>query len=380
MWLFRDPSRLIQYIVLIYSVLLSFTIYKIITIEKINLKWIKIVIISIIAISILFSASTYTFINNGGGRLISSQIPKEYYEVYTFLKNEEGYFKVLWLPLGSYYNYEWNEIREEVAGNFYLVSTPKPTYGHTSVYNEGSKFWKDLYVKLLSNYEFNELSYFLNLKNIKYIIVFTDLLGWKKAEAKSLMEVLYFQKDIKFVRQVGPYYLFENLKYGNSTRQFSLIYFDGYENSLNIYKLNFEVNFLAIVNYSKINPTLWKVQVNASKPFMLSFAESYDPLWEARVYKDGKLVEKVKSLPLYGVINGFWINTTGENLEIVIRYTPQDWFEMGLVISGITFAFCIFYLIYDWRKGKGDIWTKRLERSINEKMRNLKLLRKMHNF
>ncbi|MEM4625389.1 MAG: hypothetical protein QXJ28_01305 [Candidatus Pacearchaeota archaeon] len=130
-----------------------------------------------------------------------------------------------------------------------------------------------------------------------------------------------------------------------------------------------------VLNYSKINPTLWKVQVNASKPFMLSFAESYDPLWEARVYKDGKLVEKVKSLPLYGVINGFWINTTGENLEIVIRYTPQDWFEMGLVISGITFAFCIFYLIYDWRKGKGDIWTKRLERSINEKMRNLKLLR-----
>ncbi|MEM5791675.1 MAG: hypothetical protein QXX96_02595 [Candidatus Aenigmatarchaeota archaeon] len=135
-----------------------------------------------------------------------------------------------------------------------------------------------------------------------------------------------------------------------------------------------------VLNYSKINPTLWKVRVNASKPFMLSFAESYDPLWEARVYKDGKKVEVAKSIQLYGVINGFWINTTGENLEIVIRYTPQDWFEMGLVISGITFAFCIFYLIYDWRKSKGDIWAKRLEKSINEKMRNLKLLRKMHNF
>ena len=104
------------------------------------------------------------------------------------------------------------------------------------------------------------------------------------------------------------------------------------------------------LNYTKINPTLYKVQVNSTEPFMLSFAESYDPLWEARVYKNGKLVEKSKPVPLYGVINGFWINTTGENLEIVIRYTPQDYFEIGLIISGTTLAACIAYLIYDWKR------------------------------
>ena len=108
-----------------------------------------------------------------------------------------------------------------------------------------------------------------------------------------------------------------------------------------------------IINYTKINPTLWKVKVNATKPFMLSFAESYDPLWEARVYKDGKLVEKVRSIPLYSIINGFWINETGE-LEIVIRYTPQDWFELGLKISGLTFIGCIGYLFYNWRGENGD--------------------------
>ena len=88
---------------------------------------------------------------------------------------------------------------------------------------------------------------------------------------------------------------------------------------------------------------------------MLSFAEAYDPLWEARVYKDSKLVEKVRSIPIYSVINGFWINETG-NLEIVIRHTPQDWFELGLKISGLTFISCIGYLFYDWRR----------ERKINE--------------
>ena len=126
-----------------------------------------------------------------------------------------------------------------------------------------------------------------------------------------------------------------------------------------------------IISYEKINPTLWKVKVNATKPFMLSFAEAYDPLWEARVYKDGKLVEKVRSIPLYSVINGFWINETG-NLEIEIRYTPQDWFELGLKISTFTFIGCIAYLFYDWRREKGDRWVKKLEVKIKNTFKGQK--------
>ena len=126
-----------------------------------------------------------------------------------------------------------------------------------------------------------------------------------------------------------------------------------------------------VQNYRKINPTLWKVKVNATKPFFLTFAESYDPLWEARVYKDGKLVEKVHPVPVYGVINGFWINQTG-NLEIVLRYTPQDWFERGLIISLTTFILSIFYLFYDWRREKGDRWAKRLEKKIKDMVTSLK--------
>ena len=118
-----------------------------------------------------------------------------------------------------------------------------------------------------------------------------------------------------------------------------------------------------IINYTKINPTLWKVKVNATKPFMLSFAEAYDPLWEARVYKDGKKVEVVKSIPLYSVINGFWIDETG-NLEIVIRYKPQDWFEIGLIISVSTLIFCLFYLFYDWRRSRKDKWARILEKKF----------------
>jgi len=120
----------------------------------------------------------------------------------------------------------------------------------------------------------------------------------------------------------------------------------------------------SIINYTKINPTKYEVKVNATKPFMLSFAESYDPLWEARVYKDGEKVDVAKSIPLYSVINGFWIDETGD-LEIEIRYKPQDWFELGLWISGITFFSCLSYLFYDWRRDKRDKWALRIGARIH---------------
>ena len=115
-----------------------------------------------------------------------------------------------------------------------------------------------------------------------------------------------------------------------------------------------------VVSFEKVDPTLWRVEVDAKKPFMLSFAEAYDPLWEARIYKDGELIDKVKSIPLYSVINGFWIDETGR-LTIEIRYLPQDWFELGIIISASTFTLSIFYLVWDWRRDRGDLWALKLE-------------------
>jgi hypothetical protein len=118
---------------------------------------------------------------------------------------------------------------------------------------------------------------------------------------------------------------------------------------------------LTLKEYSELNPTLWDVQLNnVLRPFTLSFAESYDPAWEARIYKDGKKVDVVKSTPMYGAINGFQINQTG-NLDIVLRYTRQDWYETGLIIAAITFAFCMFYIFYEWRRSKGDKWAEKIE-------------------
>lgn len=103
-----------------------------------------------------------------------------------------------------------------------------------------------------------------------------------------------------------------------------------------------------ILEYNKVNPTLWNLRINTVRPATIAFAEPFDQRWEATVYRDGIKVDTVKSTPLYGAINSFQINHTG-NLDIALNFAAQYWYNIGFVISGITLVSCIIYIIYDWR-------------------------------
>jgi hypothetical protein len=100
-----------------------------------------------------------------------------------------------------------------------------------------------------------------------------------------------------------------------------------------------------IENYTKLDPTRWEVYIRAQKPFLLTFAETYDPNWKAYIYKNGTLVEETSPIQLYGAINGFWINATG-NLRVIIIYTLQNLFELGWFISISMITIIVAYSIY----------------------------------
>ncbi len=110
-------------------------------------------------------------------------------------------------------------------------------------------------------------------------------------------------------------------------------------------------NFQLVKDYWYENPTLWKITVsNISKPFVLLFAETYNPNWYAYIYKGNISIKYTKSFPVFNSLNGFWIDETGD-LTIVIRYVPQNWFESGLKISFITYVSSIAYLVWDaWKE------------------------------
>jgi len=115
------------------------------------------------------------------------------------------------------------------------------------------------------------------------------------------------------------------------------------------------------VKYQKINPTKYKISFSGNKeePFILAFAESYDPMWKLKPKPKSKnrLIENFRSLlakksegqsgfPLYSVINGFYIDPQKlKSNELILEYEPQNWFEAGvfltltsLVVSSLIFG------------------------------------------
>lgn len=158
------------------------------------------------------------------------------------------------------------------------------------------------------------------------------------------------------------------------------------------------------ITFQKINPTKYKVHVNASQPFFLVFSESYHPQWKAYIedkpsefseiiasYENVNVKEarhEMKFTPgdisylfatplpdknhflVNGYANAWYIDPAevdkdgGGEFFITLYFWPQSLFYLGLFISGMTFIGCVGYLFYDWRKGRGDEWVKKIERRL----------------
>ncbi len=103
------------------------------------------------------------------------------------------------------------------------------------------------------------------------------------------------------------------------------------------------------VKFEYINPTLWKIKINASTEFILSFSEAYSSLWEATIYVDKKYIATTASFSFYNTTNGFLINQTGE-IEITLEYKSQRLMYYGLIISVISAFIFIVYILYSYRK------------------------------
>lgn len=95
-----------------------------------------------------------------------------------------------------------------------------------------------------------------------------------------------------------------------------------------------------ITDFKRLSPSKWTVNATSTGPFILGFAETYSKNFEAKIFKDEKLISIVKPVEIFKFKNGFKINDTG-NLSIEISYAPQDFFNYSLSITWITLLVCI---------------------------------------
>ncbi|KKR11167.1 MAG: hypothetical protein UT40_C0040G0015, partial [Candidatus Woesebacteria bacterium GW2011_GWA1_39_21b] len=95
------------------------------------------------------------------------------------------------------------------------------------------------------------------------------------------------------------------------------------------------------LKYTRISPTHYKVSIKGlESPATLVFSESYDSLWQIEYVQTG---EKENSYPLYGLINGFYIEKDG---EYDVYFLPQKYVYPGMVGSGITLFLIGFTFIF----------------------------------
>ena len=139
------------------------------------------------------------------------------------------------------------------------------------------------------------------------------------------------------------------------------------------------------ITFDFINPTKRLVHIKgATAPFYLAMNESYHTQWQARMnnqkvqgfldkwvpWAKPDRVEDNKHFALYGFLNGWYAepemlcyensactkNPDGSyDMEMVIEFSTQRWFYLGLFFSGATLLGCLGYWGYGWRKRRRKV-------------------------
>lgn len=103
------------------------------------------------------------------------------------------------------------------------------------------------------------------------------------------------------------------------------------------------------VEFQKISPIKYQANITgADKPHVIVFSENYSPNWEIEVFEDnGSRINAEKlhfTANLYA--NAWYLEGTPTTYKIVISYTPQKYFWIGITISSLTIItiIVIFFL------------------------------------
>jgi hypothetical protein len=124
----------------------------------------------------------------------------------------------------------------------------------------------------------------------------------------------------------------------------------------------------ASIEFHRINPTRYNIDVNSQEDFWLVFSESFHPDWKAYIIENRSAENKTwyewsalltwiferdqrreltDHYQVNAYANGWYVSNTGK-YSITLEFTPQRSFEFGIIISSFTFIACFVYLAGDW--------------------------------
>ena len=168
----------------------------------------------------------------------------------------------------------------------------------------------------------------------------------------------------------------EDLRLGPGTYSFSSVVQEGFEmnlaliESVSVSRSVRSPGQEAQVEFRKINPTRYRVQVKTRKSFWLVFSESFHSGWRAYIRQSsgvrgqginfewsavlsalrdwGGRIEIKEHYPVNGYANAWWV-PAGE-FEMIIEYTPQRWLEIRITVCLIILVGAIGYFAFRLRQ------------------------------
>ena len=321
----------------------------------------KTIIFAILLIPLIYS---FTFLNCFANQINPTDFPKDWYDVKEFLNKDKDDFRVLFLPWHLYMDFHWIPNKDK------RIANPAPNFFDREVISAKNVEIPGIYRQVYTPYQVyidyllskrNEIKNFgelVSIVGVKYILL------TKEVDYKNYL-FLFNQTDLELVKETENFYVFKNKAFkGLIFSVDGVAYVRNWDELIEISKTEDITKRLYIIGsgkeegnetckilkFEKINSVKYVIKDEPLK--YIIFTEEYSKDWKL----DG--VEPIKA---YGVVNAYVVEESNSPIKIVY----ERFYKVCLpsyIISLIIFLGCIGYLLYHWRREKGDKWARKLEK------------------
>ncbi len=343
--MFRDPTKWYTLVAVSYSILIPYSIWNIYSFlsskfkvqsSKLRLqfkiqKFIPSLFLLFVVLYLLFLISP-ALMGQLTGTFKTTTVPSDYIKLEKFLSSDDNFYRTFWIP-----------------------TTQKFTFSsitHPAV-NSENYFKTTDYSQILKKMRTPEIEKLLQESGVKYVIVPYDSLGQIFLSNRKYNQNLYFKtvSDVKktpWLKEIKGFGKIAVFEVPNPTDHF---YISNQPSATSHQPLAISNQK---VKYKYISPVEYRVEVkNAKKGDIIIFSENYDARWMATALPPLNVKLKTENVKIESTkfdnrFNSFVLPSDG-NYDLKIYYTPQDFVNIGLVISTITLISTLSFLIFNYR-------------------------------
>lgn len=293
MGMFRDPTKFYLLIAVSYSILISYTLYKL------SVKRFKAYLLVPFIFVIFWLITIWPAVSQQlGGTFKHTTIPTEYLRLEKMLSSDSDYYRTLWIPSVNRFAY-YSQVHPPIIGNDYL-----------------KQYSLNKIIKVLDS---DQMEKKLQDMSVRYVIIPQDSKG----------EI--FLEDRRYSNNLREKYVsaFKKIDYLKQMPGFSDIDIFEISGSKDHFWTSNPHTSLVIRN---VSPVEYLVQITGGKKGdKLVFAENFDAHWQAYDVDNNSQNSKK-----YGDrLNSFILPRNGD-YQLRVYYQMQNAVNMGLVISAIS--------------------------------------------